>query len=350
MIPALLIALSVSASAQPPHAVVASVLARAETLVAEQKGKDVSEIRDLDRRAQALSSELKPLGWRAAPALGAAVQDLKRPEKVRLYAASFLGLIRDPAAFAPLEDIMLNQEQPATVRALAAQSLPGQGATDASVSKALCLALAQEDLPREVLEEVLLSLSRLGCPDPGALSRVARAYGTRPGKKDLALVAAAISVLGRSRGATSGKALLELVGRFPALGDSRAAVIMALDARRSEIAAWLAPETAPVVAEALLSESSRRDTMIPLIRLAAALGPETAPALSRLTKHPDAEVLAETAEALAALGRVDAIPALDAVVKGAMSDARFSPQEGRPDPAVTLTRIENALAALRRLR
>jgi len=350
MTPALLLALCVSASAQRPQTVVASVLARAEQLVAGQKGKDASEIRDLDRQAEALSSELKPLGWRAAAALGAAVQDLKRPEKVRLYAASFLGLIRDPAAFAPLEDILLNPEQPATVRALAAQSLPGQGTDDASVSRALCAALAPEDLPREVLEATLLSLSRLGCPDPGALARIARAYGPRPRKKDLAVAAAAMSALGRSRGAASAKALLELVGRFPPQGDVRAAAITALDARRAEIAAWLAPEALPVVSEALRSESSRRDTMIPLIGLAAALGPDAAPALARLTKHPDAEVLAEAAEALSALRRVEAISALDAVVKGAMNDPRFSPREGRPDPAVTLTRIENALAALRRAR
>lgn len=351
MIAALLLALCVPASAAPtPQAVVERVMARAEKLVAAQKGKDAREIGELDRETEKLSKELRPLGWKAAAALAAAASDRGRPEKVRLYAASFLALIRDPAAFPPLEDILLDREQAASVRALAAQSLPGQGAPDASVSKALCSALAQEDLPREVLAEALPALSRLGCPEPAALERLARAFGPRPGKRDLLLVKAAITALGRSRGAASGKVLLGLVSHFPALGEPRAAAILAVDARRAELSTWLAPETLPVVAEALRSESARWDTMIPLIHAASALGPEAAPALSRLTKHPDAEVLAEAAEALAALKRVEALGALESVVAGAMNDPRFSPREGRPDPALLLARLEKAAAALRRAR
>lgn len=351
MISALLsLALAAPASAQAPQAVVAKVLARAEKLVAAQKGKDAREIRDLDRQAEDLSKELKPLGWKAAPALGAAVLDLKRPEKVRLFAVSFLALIRDPAAFPPLEDILLNQDLSPSLRALAAQSLPGQGAPDAAVSKVLCAALAQESLPREVLSDTLQSLARLSCPDPAALLRIAHSFGPRPAGKDLAIVNASIAVLGRSRGAVSGKALIGLIGHFPPQGGPRAAAIAALDARRAEISTWLAPEALPVVAEALRSESAHRDTMIALIHLASALGPETVPTLARLTKHPDAEVLAEAAEALASFKHLESLPALDSIIAGALNDPRFSPKEGRPDPAVSLARLEKAVAALRRAR
>ncbi len=218
------------------------------------------------------------------------------------------------------------------------------------MSNVLCSALAQEDLPREVLSEALLSLSRLGCPDPAALTRIARSFGPRPDEKDLVLLNASIAALGRSRGAASGKALIGLIAHFPPQGEPRAAAIAALAARRAEISTWLAPEALPVVAEALRSESARWDTMIPLIHLASALGHEAVPALTRLTKHPDAEVLAEAAEALAALKRIETIPALDSVVAGALNDPRFSPKEGRPDPAALLARLEKAVAALRRAR
>jgi HEAT repeat protein len=344
---ALLLALSLPASAQTPQAVVSRAIARAEKLVAAQKGVDARTIRDLDREAEGLYKDIKPLGWKAAPALAAAISDRRRPAKVRLFAVSFLALIRDPAAFPPLEDILLDKEQDPTVRALAAQSLPGQGAPDASVSAALCGALAQEDLPREVLDDVMMSLGRLGCRETPALVRLARAFGPRPGAKDLPVVTAAIGTLGRSRGAASGRELLALVGHFPPRGEARAAAIKALDARRPEIARWLAPEALPVVAEALRSESERWDTMLPLIRLAVALGPDAGPALSRLSDHPDAEVLAEAAEAMVLFKRVEAAPRLEAVVAGAMSDPRFSPKEGRPDPASLLARIEKAAAALR---
>lgn len=351
MTPALLLALALpAAAAQSPEAVVSRVIARAEKLVAAQKGVDARTIRDLDREAEGLYKDIKPLGWKAAPALAAAVSERKRPAKVRLFAVSFLALIRDPAAFPPLEDILLDREQDPAVRALAAQSLPGQDAPDAAVSKALCGALAQENLPREVLDDVMMSLGRLGCREPAAPARLARSFGPRPAPKDLPVVAAALGVLGRSRGAASGKALLDLVAYFPARGEARAAAIKALDARREEISKWAAPEALPVVSEALRSESERWDAMLPLIRLAAALGPDAGPALSRLSNHPDAEVLAEAAEAMVLFKRVEALPALEAAVAGAMNDPRFSPKEGRPDPSALLARLERAVEALRRAR
>jgi len=348
MIAALLLALALPAHAETPQAAVSRVMAKAQKLVAAENGKDAREIADRDHQAENLYKELKPFGWKAASALGAAAQDLKRPAKVRLFAASFLALVRDPAAAPPLEDILLNAEQDPGVRAMAAQSLPGQGASDAVVRGALCRALAQPELPREVLSETLIPASRLGCPEPAALTRIARSFGARPGEKDIPLVAASIAALGRSRGADSGKALLALISYFPPLGAPRAAAIAALDSRRVEIANWLAPEALPVVTEALRSETDRWDTMIPLIHLASALGPEAAPALSHLSRHPDPEVLAEAAEALVPFKRVEAIPALESVVAGAMNDPRFSPKDGRPDPAVSLARIEKAVAALRR--
>jgi len=347
---ALLLALALPAAAQSPQAVVSRVMARAEKLEAAQKGKDAREIAELDRRAQGLHKEIAPLGWKAVPALAAAAQDLKRPPKVRLLAASFLALARDPAALPALEDILLNPEQAPFIRSLAAQSLSGQGAPDAAVRKPLCAAIALPELPREVLTEALIPLSRLGCPEPAALERLARSFGPRPAGQDLDLVNASLAALGRSHGTPSGKALLSLISYFPSRGAARAAAIKALDARRAGIAAWLAPEALPVVSEALRSESEGPEAMLALIRVSSALGAEMGPALSRLSRHPDAEVLASASEALVAFKRVEAIPALESVVAGAMSDPRFSPKEGRPDPAASLARIEKALDALRRLR
>ncbi len=350
MIAALLLALGAPVSAQTPQAVVGHVMARAEKLIAAQKGKNARETLDLDREAESLSKELRPLGWKAVPALAAASRDLKRPAKVRLLAASFLALTQDPSALPALEDILLNPEQAPFVRALAAQSLPGLGAPDAAVRTALCAALAQEDLPHEVLSEALISLTRLGCPDPSALARIARSFSPRPSAKDMLVVGAALAALGRSRGVASGKALLALVSYFPSQGAARAAAIAALDARREEIATWLKPEALPVVIEALRFENDRWDTMIPLIRLASALGSDAAPALARLSKHPDAEVLAEAAEALGGFKRGEAVPALESVVAGAVNDPRFSPKEGRTDPRVLLARLQKAVEALRHAR
>lgn len=332
-------------------ALVAAVLAKTDALVAKQAGKDAREIAELDRRAEGLAKELKPAGWRAAAPLGAAALDPKRPAKVRLFATSYLAFTADPAAFAPMEDVLLDPTAPDYVRSLAAQSLPALGAPDASLSRALCGALAREDLPREAVEIALIPLARLGCRDAAALVRLARAGGPRPSGRDLALTDAALAALGASRGPETAKAILSLIAYFPPETDARARAIAALDARRAELAAWAAPETLPVVVEALRSESPRWDSMLALVRVAAALGPDAAPSLERLTRHADAEVLVCAAEALASFGsaRPRAVADLDAVAAGALNDPRFSPKSGRPDPAALLARVEKAAAALRRL-
>lgn len=350
MIAAFLLALALPVRAQSPEAAVSRVMTRVESLVAAQKGKDAGEIRDLDRKAEALSKDLAPLGWKAVPALAGYAQDRKRPAKVRLFAVTYLALTRDPAALAPLEEVLLDPEQDPIARSLAAQSLPGLRAPASAVQSALCSALDLPGLPREVAVETLIPLERLGCPSPDGLTRLIRAHGPRPEGVDLRVTLAALAVLGRSRGLESARAILAQVEYFPPLGEARAGAIRALYARRQDLSLWLKPEALPVVVSALRSESPRWDTMLPLIRTAVALGPLAAPALDRLATHPDAEVLAEAAEALAVFKRVETIPALESVVAGALHDPRFSPQDGRPDPAASLARIEKAVDALRRSR
>ncbi len=350
MILALLLILQASAHAQTPNVAVAKTLSRVETLVASQKSKDAREIAALDRRALGYSRDLAPYGWRAVPSLAAAVKDAKRPAKVRFLAASYLGLLGDPAAFAPLSEVLLDPAQNPSLRALAAQSLSGLGVPGAAVRDALCAAVAQEDLPRETLDDALVGLATLGCRDTAPLARISHAYGPRPSGRDLATVRHALAVLGKSIGIESGRSLLALAAYFPPRGDARAVAIESIDARRAELAVWLKPETLPVVTEALRSESERFDTMRALARATRALGPEAAPALSRLTSHPDAEVLVAAAEALAEFKYLPALPALEAAVAGALTDPRFSPTEGRPDPAELLARVEKSVELLRRAR
>jgi hypothetical protein len=87
--------------------------------------------------------------------------------------------------------------------------------------------------------------------------------------------------------------------------------------------------------------------MLILVRLADALGPEADGMLVPLASHPDAEILADAAEALARRKAAAALPALEAVVAGAINDPRFAPKPGRPDPAKLLARIDAAAQILR---
>lgn len=347
---ALAAALAAPARAADASAAVARVMARVDATVAQESGKDAREIAALDRRTVALFRELAPLGWRAAAPLGKAAREPKRAAKARLFAVTFLSRLNDPAAFAPLSDVLLDREQDAESRLGAAQGLAGLDAPPAARRRVFCAAVAQDGLPRRILDEALIAAARLGCDDPAPLERLARSGGARPGADELPVVRRALATLGRSSNAATARTLLALAAYFPARGPARAAAIAELEKRKDALAAELEPQALEFLREALRSETEDPAAMLSLVRVADALGPRAGELLLPLASHPDAEVLAVAAEALARRGEDRALPALEAVAAGALSDPRFAPHPGRPDPGRLLERIEAAAAVLRRAR
>jgi hypothetical protein len=193
-----------------PALAVRLAMGRVDALVAQEPGRDARAVAELDRRAEGVYKDLAPLGWRAAAPLGDAARDLKRPSKSRLFAVTFLAKLGDPASFPALSDVLLDPAQDAEVRLSAAQGLTAVGAPPRSERKTLCAAAAQADLPRPVLDETLIALTRLGCDEPAGLDGAARLFGARPGGRDLVTVRRALDALGRSSGEASLRRLLAL--------------------------------------------------------------------------------------------------------------------------------------------
>jgi hypothetical protein len=342
--------LAVPARAQTPAAKVANAMARVDALTAQESGKDARDVAALDLRAEAVFKDVAPLRWRAAAPLGEATRDAKRSPKSRLFAVTFLARLNDPAAFVPLSGVLLDADQDPETRLSAAQGLAALDVAPGAARKAFCAAAAQPGLPRPVLDETLIALDRLGCGEPAPLEKAARAYGPRPEGRDLVTARRALLALARSRDDASVRRLLALAGYFPSRSGGRAAAIEALGTRRDDLATALAPEARPFVRDALRSETAEPATMLILIRLADAFGPAADEYLVPLASHPDAEVLAAAAEALARRKAVPALPALEAVLAGALSDPRFGPRPDGKDPAQFLARLEAATAILRRAR
>jgi hypothetical protein len=290
--------LAAFAGATAPEAQVARALARVDALVAQEPGRDAPAVAGLDRRAEAVFDEIAPLGRRAVAPLGDAARDLKRTPKSRLFAVTFLSRLGDPASFRPLSDVLLDPEQDDDVRLSAAQGLAGLDIPLESARKTFCAALAQPQLPRPALDEALIALARLGCADPAPLERAARSFGPRPDARDLSTARRALVALARSRGDASVRRLLALAAYFPSRSAARAAAIAALGTRPADIVA-LAPESLPVVRDLLRSETDDPGTMLVLVPLAGAFGPAADGLLLPLASHPDAEVRAAAAEALA---------------------------------------------------
>ncbi|MFI5348630.1 MAG: hypothetical protein ACHQ2Z_03730 [Elusimicrobiota bacterium] len=333
-----------------PALAVQLAMAQVDALVSKEPGQDAQTVAGLDRRAEDVYKKISPLGWRAAAPLGEAAGDLNRPAKTRLFAVTFLSKLHDPACLAPLSEVLLEPRQDPEARLSAAQGLAALDAPPEAVRKTLCAAVPQPELPRPVLDEALIALTRLGCGEPAPLEYAARLFGPRPDGRDLVTVRRALDGLARSRGLEPLRRLFVLAAYFPPQSGARAATLTALETRRTDLAAALAPEAVPVVRDALRSETAEPATMIALIPLAEAFGPAADELLLPLAAHPDAEVLTVAAEALARRQAVAALPALEAVLANPLNDPRFAPKPGRPDPAQLLERIETATAALRRAR
>lgn len=341
--------LAAAARAETAAEAIKRVMDRVEKAAAAQQGKDAREIARSDMGLEALGRELTPHSWKAAAPLAVFARDIEKPPKVRLFAAAFLGLLGDPASYEPLTALLLDRGQDPDVRSAAAQGLGALDIPPEPKRRSLCAALALPDSPRGLVDDVLVPVSRLGCADDAPLERAARAYGPRPSGRDLETVRRAAAALGRSRGEDPARALLRLLSYFPARGGARAAVIAALPDKKLELAGLVAKEAWPVLRDALRSETGETTSMLALIPLAAEFPAFGGPALLPLTAHPDAEVLAEAAQALAKLEFAEALPPLEAAVAGALGDPRFSPKQGRPDPARTLARVEAAVSDLRRV-
>jgi HEAT repeat protein len=327
-------------------------MAQVDALIRREVGRDAREISALDAQARLLFNEIKPLGWRAAPSLGEAAQDKGRPPKARLFAVIFLSKLNDPASFKPLSTVLRDAEQDPEVRLAAAQSLSALDSPPAATRSIFCSVLGQTGLPLPIQEELLIGLTRIGCPDESAsvLERTARAYGPRPESADRHRVTRALSVLGRSRGIESIRVLLRLIRYFPIASEPRAAAISALGQRSIDIDRRIMIEALPVVREAMRSETQSITSLLQMIPIAQSFGPQGDELLLPLVTHPDAEVVACAAEGAAKRKLVKALPSLESIVGGALNDPRFAPQKARPDPAQLLARIEAAVESLRRTR
>lgn len=347
---ALALALSAPARAEDAAAVVARALARVDALVASQPGKDARVVAGGDAKAEALFAEIKPLGWRAAEPLGAAAADEARAPKTRLFAIVYLSRLNDPAAYAPLSRAALDARLDPDARLAAAQGLAALDLPPAASRRTFCALITAAETPAALVDQALVVLSRLGCGDPAPLAALARAAGPRPKGAGLERTRRALAAVARSNGADALKALLALADYFPSESDARAAAILELSARRDDLVSALPAPALPWTRAQLRSETARPDATLALIALADAFPKEGTELLRPLNAHPDPEVLAAAAEALARRGDLASLPALEAISSGALKDPRFGPKAGRPDPAVLLSRLDAAIAVLRRAR
>ncbi len=222
--------MSVLAAAQA----VALVFSRIDALQKREFNQNAYQVERLDKRCEALAPEVLGLGPDAAQPLLAVARDEKRPVKERLFAVTFLGLLDDPAAFLPLEEVAL-APGPDDLRSAAVAGLEGAGVSRRAVRRAACDALAQDDLPPRALAAALAVASRTGCDEPRSLYAWARRFGRMPRGDSARLAGLAATGLSRSFPFEGGRLLWKLFDFYPPGSTQRLFVLDRLwDARDTQ--------------------------------------------------------------------------------------------------------------------
>lgn len=212
----LLAAAALAAPATPDKAEreVRAVFSQIAELTRRQAGQDARTIASLNRAITSLRPRVTRLGAAAVAALAAIASDPRESVSVRIWAISFAALIEDPAAFPFMRRLLLDDGQPAALRASAAGDITRLRLDPELPRRALCAAIEDSKTEGLLLRAVLFELSTRGCPDAAGLNRWAVHFGSRPSEKDARCVSWILSALGRSRSASSAEALLDLFSYY----------------------------------------------------------------------------------------------------------------------------------------
>jgi hypothetical protein len=320
MLAALLLAACAAAADAP------SLIARAATLVQAQRGKTADEARLLERRLEALNTEARQLGPKAAAPLAAAAGDARKPALLRLWMIVYLQSLEDPEAFPHLRKLLLDRAQPDLLRGAAARAIAAAPVSAMARRRALCASLTAEP-GREALREALFSLQKLGCDDPGALERWA-ASDER-----------AIAALSRSPSPPAVPALSRLFDRFKTGSVERGRVLAAL----APHAAFLDAERARAMLAAETRSSPNAQAALRLLALGG--DPASADFAGRLLRSRDGGTVVAAAETLAALGAKSWAPEVEKISDGFAGDERFAGDPGR-DAVALYDRLKIAVDQL----
>ncbi len=197
-------------------------------IILSENGQNTQKIEALDKQAEALRPQILKEKDAAIAPLAKALQDPALPLKTRVFAANFLGLLSDPGAFTPLENVLLDSKAPDTLRSQAASILSDVPVNAPARRRVFCQALAQENLLEFTLSQVLFEVSRLGCQDTALLKKRALAFGPRPKQKNKVLVLLAIQGMGESFSLDAADQLWDVFGFFHEGSSERNASLKAL--------------------------------------------------------------------------------------------------------------------------
>ncbi|MFH2202091.1 MAG: HEAT repeat domain-containing protein [Elusimicrobiota bacterium] len=333
-----------SGAAAEPKASPQDLLRQMEELYLKSSPAHPLMSKKKDEQLRAFSKAFRAHGLHAVRPLAWYVGASKRPLKVRLYAAVFLGLLGEPAALPALKARILDPLEDAGLRSTALLSAGSLGLPPAQIRPLLDRCAADSE-PEVLRREALAQLSWLGTERVAQAEQAAKRAGPDPEGLALGSAAHAVSALGRAKAAGAEEALLRLLRYYKKGSKLRRRVLSAITRRR--LIEKLSDRTLSRIELNTLTDilaDERGSAALQAARLLGALRDErSTPALVQTAASAaDPALLAELAETLAAIGSPPAVQALQTLSSGLVSDPRFAARDDGPDTRAYALRVQNA--------
>ena len=305
-----------------------------------------------EKRLASYGEKFRKQELKAVPLLTWYIAQKKRPYAVRLYAAAFLGLIKERSAFRDLKERVLDKEEEPGMRAMALSSLGSLDAPPASLRNVLDKA-ADKFSPPELKREAYSQLAQIGTGDVRGALRAAKENGPSPtDPRQAAYAGFAVDAVSRARSAGAEDALFDLLRFFKKESPLRLRVLTGLSRRRLLYPKGKKREKLSLDHLNLLTSVLFDDNPPAALSAARLLGGSgdaraVLPMIRRLKSAQDPALISELAQSLSAIGDARGGSAVSALADGLIKDARFSPTRQRPDVHEYAHRIQEAARTFR---
>jgi HEAT repeat protein len=300
-----------------------------------------------EKRLASYGEKFRKQELKAVPLLTWYIAQKKRPYAVRLYAAAFLGLIKERSAFGDLKERVLDKEEEPGMRVMALSSLGSLDAPPASLRNVLDKA-ADKSSPPELKREAYSQLAQIGTGDVKGALRAAKENGPSPtDPREAAYADFAVDAVSRARSAEAEDALFDLLRFFKKESPLRLRVLTGLSRQRllypeGNKRKKLSLDRLNLLTSVLFDDNP--PAALSAARLLGGLGDARAvlPMIRRLKSAQDPALITELAQSLSAIGDARGGSAVSALADGLIKDTRFAPTRQRPDIHEYAHRIQEA--------
>jgi len=273
------------------------------------------------RQLDSYRSAFQKKGLIGARALALYIIEKKRPLRVRVHAASFLATIGEPETFNALRRVAMDSSENAGLRSTAVLAL-GSLRIPAGTRRGLFEKLLDPGNPKTVQREALGQLAPLGTRDVSSVLKTAKTFGYAP--TGVALIAAshAASAIAKSPLPEAEPALYNLLRHQKRNSQLRPKILTVLSARGPR--GQLSRRNLETLTGFLFEPDSSLAAQTARF-LGRTKDPRAVEALTRVFRTGRTpELLAETADALAAIGAPEGGRALLRMRSNLSKDSRFS--------------------------